>query len=179
MIPITINGKKHLIKSANELTTKEFIDFMKTKNPDKIKLIGFQTGRKYDVIFKTKISKNVLMMIGEIPDIEKLKPPKTILGYHINRFGIETVGQRFQLETSGYKGYELLLFVVAVALTNDPDLDKVNMMKERLLNEPFIQVMGAGNFFFRNLMNGRNSGLNSLRNTLLSIRMQARKNRPA
>ena len=158
MIPIKINGKKKQIKPISELTTREYIDFMKIENPDKIKYIGFILKEEYITIFNSKISQSVLNMIGEIEDVTKLKPPVSILGYPIKRYGIETIGQRFQLDNCGLKGYELLVFMTAVAIVNNIDLDRVREFEEKLYNLPYTEVLPAGYFFFLRSDYGRKRG---------------------
>lgn len=177
MIPLKINGQKLKIKAIHEMTAKEFIEFSKIENPDKIKYISFITGVEYLAIFNSKIPNNILAMIGELEDITKIKPPKSILGYPLNRYDIDTVGQRFQLDNCNLKGYELLVFIVAVALANDPDLNKVNDFVKRLYDYPYREVMAAGNFFFQRSSFGKRKGLLSFTNIRALISTGLRRNR--
>lgn len=179
MIPITINGKKYQVKSIDELTAKEFIEVSRIEQLDKMKYLEWATGLKFEIIYTTKISQQVLDLIGDIQDIETIPVPKYLMNKHVKSYEISTIGQRFQIETCKHKGFDLLVFIVAVAFVNNPDITKVTDYMKVLYKQNYKDVMAVGNFFFQNLQNGRNTGMNYLSKIMYRIKTRLRKNRPA
>lgn len=171
MIPITINGKKYQIKSIDELTAREFIEVTRIENMDKIKYLEWSTKCKYEIIYTTKISPQVLELIGDIENIGDIPVPKFLLNKHVNSYKIETIGQRFQIETSKYEGYDMLVFIVAVAFVNNPDISKVTYFMNILYDQNYKDVMAVGNFFFQNFMNGNNTGTSFFSKIIYRMKM--------
>lgn len=179
MIPITINNKKHKIKSIDELTTGEFIEVTRIENIDTLKYLAWATKVEYLTVFKSRIPDVVINEIGTIPDITKLKVTKQLLGKYVNRYDVSMIGQRFIIETTKkYKGYDLLVFITAVAFTQSADLGEIEEYMERLYNEYFYLVLPVGNFFFQNLQNGRNTGVSFSVKIKRLTRILLLKNRP-
>lgn len=157
-IPIIIGKKKYKIKPINKLTTKEFIEFSKLETPDHIKYIAWQTGLEFKDAFFAVTSKTVEKAIGTAPDITKLPVPKWVDKTKL----IDTVGQRHQVESSGLSGYELLIYCLAVSQARSNNSDEVEALRVKYEDMPFIEIMPAGFFFFKNFNNGKKKGLRSL-----------------
>lgn len=157
-IPITINGKKYSVRPIADLSTGEFLEFTKIKNQDIMKYIAFETKTKHKDAFFATISPTVERALGKIPDVSKLKRPA--LSYVDYNKSIETVGQRHQIEDANLKGYELLVFTLAVSQAQSMNIDDVNKLREEYLNKPFIEILPAGFFFLKKLAHGRNSVVN-------------------
>lgn len=161
MIPLKItqdgHTTKYMIKSINELTTREFIKLSKIENPSIIDYLAISTGITYDKACEFKIEKPWLIQkaIGEIPDIEKLPVPEWT-----NKNVIETIGQRYLIETNSekFKNYDLIVFVMAVAMKRTMNIDEIYKYMEYLYNRSFIEVIPAARFFFLNFKYGKSKG---------------------
>ena len=178
MIPIKINNKKYKIKRIDQLTTKEFIELSKIVDecfalelPESeiqsqivLKYISWQTGESFKNSFFATTSKSINEAIGKIPDITKLSLPKWIDKKNI----IETIGQRHQIENSKLKGYELLVFTLAVANAKSNNIEDVNKLHDKYLQMPFMEILSAGFFFFKNYKYGKKS-VRKLLNWLLDL----------
>ena len=171
MIPITINEKKYMIKSCDELTTKEFFEINKIENLDLLKYISWATKEDYSKVFHARISESVIKQIGSLKD--DLPLPKKVIGIPVEINIIDTIGQRFMIETSNKKESDLLIFVCAVALSKSEDYTVIEQYENRLLNALYTEVIPAAQFFFIHLQNGRNLGISSFRKTLLLIKIKA------
>lgn len=167
LIPIKIKGKPYRIKPITELTTKEFIALCKIENLDIVKYIAWQTGVKMDTAFFAITSPAVNKAIGQIPDITKLPFPKTFNKSNV----IETVGQRHQIEGCGLDGFELLVFVLAVAQAKSNNIDDVNKLRADYLDRPFTEILPAGFFFYKNLNSGRRGAVSYLKRLPVLIKM--------
>lgn len=176
MIPITINSKKYKIKSIAELSTAEFIELSKIESLDYVKYISWQTKRSLSDSFFAVTSKTVEKAIGQVPDVTKLSKPK--LKYVDYKKTISTVGQRHQVENSGLKDFELLVFCLAVSQAHSVNIDDVLKLQDDYLLKPWQEVLPAGFFFFKIYSNGRNSGTKSLKKLLDWISIWKRKKRP-
>jgi hypothetical protein len=173
MINVKINGKKYKIKTIPELTTEEFIELSELENLDTSKYISWQTGIDIKKTFFAIISKQVEKSIGKVPDIRKLHIPKWVNKKNI----IETVGQRHQIENSNLKGYELLVFTLAVANAKSNNIDDVNELNDIYMQMPFMDILPAGFFFFKNYKNGKSEGRRLLNWLLGLIKISNLKNR--
>lgn len=179
MIPIKINGKKYQIKAISELNTQEYIDVNRIENLDAIKYLSWATKQDLELIWMSKVSDAVIKMIGTMPDIEKLPVPRELLRKNIKSHEITTIGQRFMIEqTTKYKGFDLLVFITAVALTNSPDIGVIEQCMKQLYNLPFKDVIPTGRFFFLNFQSGRSSAMTFLRRIKSLIRMRLSRNKP-
>jgi len=175
MIPIKINGKKYSIKHPHELLTSEYVELSKIfqglleNEDDKVKAayqfviryISWSAEIDLQLAYFSKISDSLVLTIGTLFDQQWLMP-KTILGKPVKRYIIDTVGQRFMIETCNKKGYELLIFVCAVALARSEDYTVIESIEQRLMRLPYQEVIPIANFFFQHLRNGKNSGASSL-----------------
>jgi hypothetical protein len=156
-IPILIQGKKYSIKPIRELNTAEFLELSKIKDLDIVKYIAWQTKVKFKDAFFAVTSKTIETAVGQIPDVTKLPRPK---GFDYTKL-IETVGQRHQVEACNLTGYELLVFVLAVAQARSTNIDDVNKLRDAYLTRPFTDILPAGFFFFKTLQPGKKSGVKS------------------
>ena len=174
-IPITINGKKYSVRPIADLSTGEFLEFAKVKNPDIMKYIAFETKTKHKDAFFAVISPTVEKSLGKIPDVSKLKRPA--LSYIDYSKSIETVGQRHQIEDSNLKGYDLLVFTLAVSQAQSMNIDDVNKLKDEYLKKPFLEILPAGFFFLKKSAHGRNNvvGFFAKRKALTAIRRSKRR----
>jgi len=184
MIPIKINNKKYSIKSIQELTTKEFIelseiDFSSISTNDMfyIKYIEKQSGCSFEDVFFTTIKESLKKHIGIPPDITKLPTP--IVDYIDYNKNIQTIGQRHQVEESNLKNFELLVFILAVAQAQNPDISKVYELRDYYMNKPFVEILPAGFFFFKIYRNGKSRGLNILIWLMSLIRIKLSKSKQA
>lgn len=157
MIPIKIGGKPFKIKPINSLITREFVEVSKIKNLDLMKYIAWFTGVKNEDAFFAKISNTVVEAIGQFKPIEKMPFPNTF----DKRKLIETIGQRHQIERCKKKDYELLIYILAVSQAQTNDTSKVNEMYESYLEMPYVEVLPAGFFFYKNLKTGSNLEMKS------------------
>lgn len=169
MIPIKINNKKYKIKPINDLTTREFIELINIEELDYTKYIAWQTGLKMDEAFFSVVSYTIEKAIGNVPDVGKLPRPKQ---FDYSR-KIETIGQRYQVEESNAKGYDLIVFVLAVAQARSNNIDDVYKLRDKYMDQNFKEVLPAAIFFFNNLKNGKNSGTNFLKKLINSIRIKS------
>ncbi len=159
MIPIKIGEQKFKIKSIKELTTREFIELDKIQPCDIIKYISWQTGQKMDDCFFAVTSATVANAIGQIPDIRKMPCSKNF-NY---KTGIDTVGQRHQVETSELTGLELLVRCLAIAQAKSNNIDDIIKLETVYFDMPFTEILPSGFFFFRSYRYGKKGVLNFLR----------------
>ena len=173
MIPITIQNKKHKIKSIAELTTKEFIDMSTIDDMDYVKYIAWQTGLTFEKAFFAVTSKTVEQAIGKAPDITKLQVAKWVDKTKL----IDTVGLRQQVETSGLDGYKLLVYCLAVSQAHSLNSDDVQALIDKYNEMSFIEILPSGFFFYKNFNRGKEKGVNF--SGLLRGLMRIRKSRKA
>ena len=155
-IPIKINDKKYNIKPIAELSTKEFIELSKIENCDLVKYIAWQTKVKLDEAFFAVTSKTVELAVGKTPDITKMKCMQ--VDYIDYKKTIETVGQRHQVENSNLQGFDLIVFTLAVSQAQSNNIDDVNKLRDEYFKKPFLEILPAGFFFFKNYKSGRKKG---------------------
>lgn len=173
-IPIKINGKKFNIKPISELTTQEFIDFAKVENPDIVKYIAWQTGVKMDDAFFATTSGAVEKAIGKMEDVTTY--PRSYK-FDYKRTGIQTVGQRHQIESCTLSGFELLVFCLAVAQANSMNIDDVEKLRTEYLGRPYLEILPAGFFFYENYRTGKKLDQSYLKRLLRSIKIPKLKSR--
>lgn len=170
MIPIKINKKKYSIKSIDELTTAEYIEMSKIENMDIVKYIAWQTGVDFNDAFFATTSKTLEKAIGQTKDVTKMSAPVT--SYISYKKNIETVGQRYQIETSNLTGFDLIVFCLAVAQAQSNNIDKINNLRDYYLTKPWQEILPAGFFFYSKYKNGRNFVQNFLTKLLEQIRIK-------
>ena len=184
MISLKINGEKKQIPAADELTVKQYSEFVKQDKQDIISYLSVTLGITYKQAFYSKLNNiGLLKRIGTVKQYDLLKPKKKILlkdgtFYYIPE-EITTIGQRFMIEENAAKleEEEYLCFVLAVGLVNDPmNLDSVNNLKEKLMNESYTEILPTAFFLLRNLSNGKNSVMNFSRELIQSIKIRISKN---
>lgn len=173
MIPIKINKKKYKVKAISELTTREFIELSKIEDLNIIKYIAWQTGSDLEKAFLATTSPTVQKAIGAIPDITKLKKPNCF-DY---KMLIDTVGQRHQVESCEYEGYELLVFCLAVSQARSNNIDDVEKLYYSYLDLNFTQILPAGFFFFKSYKHGKRNVINGLKMLLSSSKIKKLKNK--
>ena len=176
MIPIIISGTKYKIKSITELTTAEFIELSKIQDLDFVKYISWQTGLSMADTFFAVTSKAVEEAIGKMPDVTKLPYPKHRKDLPQSKL-IETVGQRYQVEGCGLEGFELLVFVLAVAQARSNNIDDVHRLRDIYMNQPFTEILPAGFFFIQMLKSGKRSGANFFGRLLVLTGMRSLRSR--
>lgn len=177
MIPITINKVKHSIKRIDELSTGEFIEMSKIDGLDVVKYISWQTGLTIDEAFFAVTDDVLELAIGKAPDITKL--PLATVDYIDYKKGVDTVGQRHQVEDSKKKDFELVLFTLAVAQAASTDIDKANELYREYLDKPFYETLPAGFFFYKRFKNGKKIGENICVWLLELIKIRLLKNKLA
>lgn len=175
MIPIKINNKKYSIKSIDELTTKEYIELSKIEGIEIVRYVAWQTNLTFEKAFFATTDKELEIAIGKTKDISKLP----ILPVHYLNFkkSIETVGQRYQIETSKLEGYELLVFCLAVAQAQSNNIDDVHKLINYYNTKPWRETLPAGFFFYRLYRNGKRFVDGFLMNLLDLIKTRLSKNR--
>lgn len=172
LIPIKIGKKKYKIKPIIELTTKEFIELSKMDGMDYVKYISWQTGVKFESVYFALISKSVEQAIGEAPDITKMK----LTGNYDYTKYIDRVGLRHQLEACEKTGFELLAYALAVSQAYSLNIDEVEKLYDKYMDEPFKEVLPAGFFFFKRFENGNRKETSILKRLLNLMRtMKLRK----
>lgn len=168
MIPIKINSKSYKIKSISELNTAEFIELSQIENLDFVKYVSWQTKLSMNDAFFAVTSKSVELAIGSAPDISKLPVPK--LKYVDLKKTIATLGQRHQVEGSNLKGYELLVFCLAVAQAHSVNIDDVHALRDVYMKKPWHEILPSGFFFYRIYSRGNKRDPNCFQKLLSLIR---------
>jgi hypothetical protein len=181
MIKIKLNGKITEIKQADELTVNEYIELSKKKYHGLIAYLSTVLKIDEEKLFKSKVKNNFLVQskIGNVKDFEKLPPKKKLIisgeKHFINQLEVAELGQRFLIEevlqAQKMEEIELMCFVLAVRICNKMDLNKVNEMKTKLMNEPYIKVLPTAFFLLRRLLLGKRKETNFLQKITRSIMM--------
>jgi hypothetical protein len=175
MIPITINKKKYDLKAIWELTTREFIELSKIKDIDIQKYIAWQLSLDADLVFFAKISPAIEAAIGVAPDITTLIP---CTEFDLKK-GIDTLGQRHQIEQCNKKDFELLVFTLAVSQAQSMNIDDVTKLYDKYMGMEFYKILPTGFFFFNRSRHGKNSVLENFRKHLELIKIKKSKKRLA
>lgn len=173
MIPIKINGQTQKVPTFNELTVKQYIEytkiFRKKKKFDIIDYLSLVLKQEYKLVYFSKIHNvdGLMNVLGHARDYRKLKPGKqfVIAGdyYNLDNYLIETVGQRFMIQENAkrYKtDEELLCFVLAVSIIREVNLIKIQELKNKIMNEPYVDILPTAFFLSRSLISGLNKGKN-------------------
>lgn len=187
MLTIKINGEKTDIPEMNELTVKQYIEFVKT-NMNLVDYLSVVLNKSFKEAFDLKVSgiNKLLARLGELKDYSKLAFPKKLIVddkyYFTKRIEISTVGQRFMIEENAQnlKDEELFCFILAVAVVANPmDIDEINAMKERILKAKYIDVLPVAFFLASRFLNGRQRGTNYLKMLSQLVKTRICRFRPA
>lgn len=187
MIKIKINGQNETIPTADELTVNQYIEFVKNKETNIIGYLSSVLGITYKESFYSKVSNSTYLKqrIGSINDYTKMLPVNKIIfkdgDYRfLKDLDISTIGERWTIEENGknLKDEELLCFVLAVLLTKDSmNLEKVNEMKEKLMNEPYKNVLPTAFFLLRRFSIGNDIEESFLKKPIFLIKMSLLKSK--
>lgn len=171
MITIKINGEKRKIKTMDQLTVHEYIRFIKTKM-SLIDYLSVCLDVEYKEASKMKL-KNISWLntrIGKLKDYTKITTPKKLIikgkSFFLKNIEISTVGQRFMIEEHIKKldNEEALCFILSVGIVDDPmNIDVINKMKGRLMNESYLNILPLGFFLARRFLIGKNKGMSFLK----------------
>ena len=178
MINLKLNNQNYEIPTYKELTVKQFIELRKRKDTNLINYLSVVTGLRFADIWTCKVNRphDLAIRIGKYMDYTERKPGRRILVDDKTHFlpesmEIETVGQRFTIEENGknLKDEEYLCFVLAVGLLgNEMDYNKINSLKDKIMNQPYINVLPAGFFLLKNLWIGNDI---EMRGSLSPVRL--------
>lgn len=180
---IKLNNKKVKIKPFINLTVKEYIKFWElyeieaSKNKDgipylKVVLIYLTAITKYE--FADLLNINIANLdilriqgyIGQFVPVDKI-PYKNHFWYKetglcLHKFqNWQTVGTRLALQQKANTTeniIELTTYLLAIAIQNDYDHEKINEIYKKLLLYNAFDVLGFSYFFFRRLQNGTIQG---------------------
>lgn len=170
MITIEINKKKVQIPTSDQLTVEQYIKFTKTKM-NLINYLSICLGVEYKEAFDLKI-KNLDMLttrIGHVKHYSEIKAlDKLVIQdklYFKKNIEISTVGQRFMIEENAKKleNEELFCFILAVGIVKNPmNINEIRQMKNKLMQEPYINILPIGFFLARRFLIGKKKGINFL-----------------
>lgn len=175
MIPIKINGQTQKVPTFDELTVKQYIEYTKILRKKKkfniIDYLSLVLKQDYKAVHFSRIHnvEGLMKVIGQARDYRKIKPGKqfVISGdvYNLDNYLIETVGQRFMIQENGKRfkqDEELLCFVLAVSIIREVNLGKVLELKDKIMDEAYIDILPTAFFLFKSLINGLNKDQNIL-----------------
>jgi hypothetical protein len=175
---IKINNKDYKIKSALELTVKEYVEIFNGITEESsqydilIRYISVVTGLPYRNVADISISPNsirrLFAYIGEIPQVKDMPELKQFYYKRKGRMlyrsyenwrtlGVMRMIEQKKVDTQ----IEQAVYLLAIYLTEDYDNDKVNKVYEDLQSYNAIEVLGFIIFFFKNLYNGEKTNQNS------------------
>jgi len=168
MIKLKINGEKKEIPTSSELTVNQYVEFISSEKQNIVSYLSVVLGINYKEAFFSKVGNNALLKrIGKVEDYSKIKPSKKLVFKDSSFFyvpdEISTVGQRWMIEENAQKmeQEEYFCFVLAVGLASDSmDFGKVNDLKEKIMNEPYLSVLPTAFFLLKNSLLGKSSGVN-------------------
>ena len=179
MIPIVINKKKKQIPSLDQLTVEQYQKVLsiidETGEFDLITYISLmlEIDRKELQIAKVYNREQMYAAIGDFVDPKKETPPDELLGVKIKSNMLSTFGHRYMIEKNmaveEQSDIDRLLFMTALAISQDYDIEKVNKIIETLKQENYVQVLSAGWFFFVNIASGLKKGTSKSKIVFLLI----------
>lgn len=159
-IPIKINGKSYKVAQVCDLNTREFITVSKIKGIsakdgqfDTVKYIAWYLKLDTKEAFFATMPGKLHRELSYFPDVEKGALP--ILSYIDPKKTIQTVGQRFQVEESSLKGYELAVFILAVTQAESNNIDDVNKLFELYMDKPAVYILSYAFFFSKIYKDGK------------------------
>jgi len=181
MIELKINKEKKYIPTVRELTVKQYIAFMNSEKQDIINYLSVTLGVDYVAAWNLNINNYDVLFarIGEIKDYSKLKPRKFILDYEVEE--ISTIGQRFMIEeqSKAFENEELMCFILAVALIKTPDIGRIIELKNKLMDEPFMEILPTAFFLQKRFVNGKICANFNFKNLIRLMKILVLKNKRA
>ena len=167
--------RKYSIPTFDELTAKQYLDFCNTPVKDPIDYLSIVLNKKRDVISRMVIPEpeKLWYLIGKEKNFENYKlNRKYFLDYDIKE--IETIGQRYTITRNieAYKGFEIYVFFLAVALANNDNLEDIQEIYSKLLQENYYEVLGLGFFLKKNLEYGMIKEQRTLRKLPIMMKMK-------
>lgn len=194
MIHLTINKEKVSIPTMNELTVKQYIELSK-KDINIVSYLSVVLGMTYRESFncKTKGIDKLLKRLGKLEDYTKITPEKKVIVndelIDILEIEVSTVGQRFMIEESSRNmgNEELLCFILAIGMINDPEaddnpamnFDKITELKDKLMDGPYKKILPNAFFLANRFLIGRNNAMNYLKMSKQLISMRVKGSRQA
>jgi hypothetical protein len=171
------------IPTCRELTVNQYIKVKKSIKDGGLNLIDYLCcvlDKEYRQIYQSGIKRAdiILESLGMIEDYSKLKTPRSInllgVNYNLDDIKIESHGQRFTIEETArkYQDEELLCFILSVAIINEPDIDLINQMKEKIMEASYIEILPAAFFLLKNFLNGRSKEQNILKRLAKTMKIQ-------
>ena len=160
MIPLKINGKKHLVPTISELSTRQYIDLVNKGDYNLIDYLAIALGMSPKLTAKLKI-KNPAFLESQLyptfPDYSKFKAKNffVVNGRRYNLSQNFTLGQVFEIEENGknLKDFEMMVFVLAV----NADQDNYNKLLSEIYKKKACEVLPDAFFLLKNLRIGRYS----------------------
>lgn len=186
MIELKLNNEKALIPTYKELTVRQLI---RLKGKDNLNIINYLSSvidRKFADIAELRVKNpyDLAIRIGKYKDYTKSKYSKviTIPGkkFWTKNLEIETLGQRFMIEENAknLKDEEYICFVLAVAiLGTEMDSSKIIDLKEKIMDEPYLNVLPIGFFLHKSLWIGSILETNNSKMLMDSTNIMYKKNR--
>lgn len=187
MIGLKINGEKVEIPAFDDITTEQFIKVSEAGEFNLIKYLAIVMDKDYDNVFSSYIndSPKFYKMLGAPKDPRKKpKPHKIILPeeieglelvYDCEAYEVGTIGQRYMIEQKAMtekKEYNFLVFVLAVCLSGQHDINKVTELYKQLMQSNYYTVLNSGAFFLRSFQSGRKRGQRFLRSVQKTLKMK-------
>ena len=164
-IPIKINGKSYKVPMLCDLSTREFIEVSKIEGIatesgqfDSVKYIAWYLNLDTKDTFFATMPDKLHRELSYFPDVRNMALP--ILDYIDPKKTIETVGQRFQVEESSLKGYELTIFILAVAQAGSNNIDEINNLFDFYMTRPAVHILPYAFFFSKISKSGKSKGVN-------------------
>jgi hypothetical protein len=177
MINLKINGEKKTIPSIDELTVRQYSEFIKT-DMTLVNYLSVVLGIPYKDAFNIKLKgmKQLKKRIGELKDYTKIPYRRKFLFRDrliwTRRIDISTVGQRFMVEEHGKKleNEELLCFILALGIAKNPmNSEELDEIKDKLMDSNYKTILPIAFFLGSRFLIGRSNAMNYLRMLRLSI----------
>ena len=177
---IEISGKKYEIKTASELTVKEYVYFFSgitetSKESDIfIRYISAVTGLDFLNVCKIDIDEHsIRRMLAYVGEIKNPMQLNTIDYFYIKNTGRKlyqknvnwrSLGTRKMLEDKHLEtGLELAVYLLAIYIDGTYDNENIEQIYSDLQNYNAISVFGFVWFFFQKLQNGKKQETNFLK----------------
>lgn len=189
---VKINNKNHEIKTASELTVKEYIQFFDIVNENSGNIeklaayISVLTGENYfnvqNIKFDSHSLRRLSSYIGEIQQPEKMriidnfyykKTGKRIFQKLVNwrALGVRSLLELRKTDNS----LELAVYLLAIIISGDFDSEKIEEIYNELQEYNAISVFGFAIFFLLRLSNGKKSDPNYLNLLLIKVSINIQK----
>ena len=186
MIDLKINGEKNKVQSFDEITTEQCIRVSEEGEFNLIKYLAIVLDKDYENVFSSYIndSPKLYKMLGlpkdprKKPKPHKIELPEEIEGlelvYDCEAYEVGNIGQRYMIEQrtlTEKKEYNFLVFVLAVCLSGEHDINKVTKLYDQLMKSNYYTVLNSGAFFLRSFQSGRRKEQRFLKSVLKMLRM--------